>query len=213
MNKNSHFTGGGLEIEDLSQELALEVPEGAILPPYIDSKPFCIPASDQGNHPYCAAAAWVGYIEVHNYRKTHRYEQIPFKPVYDRAKERDGNNHHGTTLTSAYLACVDLGLIELFPFEVITTREQLHYGLLTHDVVVVGYQITDKWNHVDSETGWIEKGKGVDLGGHAVLSCYYDLLCDGWQNSWGNWGCAGNGRMDVEQFKDQFIYGVVLKCE
>lgn len=213
MIKHSSFSGGGLkiDIDDVSSELALQVPGDVTLPPYIDSKPFCIPASNQGNNPYCAAAAWAGYFEEKDYRINHIFKQIPFEPLYKRAKVRDGNDERGTTLTSAYLACVDEGICKKQDFEVITTRPQLQFGLLTHDVVVAGFQINDNWNHTDTETGWIEQNGGSPLGGHAVLVCYWDEDGIGWQNSWGGWGCNGFGRMNWNQFAEQFVYGVVLK--
>jgi len=39
---------------------------------------------------------------------------------------------------------------------------------------------------------------------------FYDNEGIGWQNSWGDWGIDGFGRMTWAQFDRQFMYGVVL---
>lgn len=211
MIKHSGFVGGGLVKEEL-KEPALQIAMGTTLPRYIDSVPFCIPASNQGNKPSCAGQATAGYIEVHNYRKTHHQKQVDGLAIYREAKRIDGDGGDGTTLTAAIQAAKNLDLIEFTNLRTISRRSQLQYAMLTHDVVIAGFMITDNWNHVNTSDGWIEQNGATDLGGHAVLINWYSEDGVGWQNSWGlDWGCQGNGKMGWKQFDQQFMYAVVIE--
>jgi len=210
MIKHTSFCGGGLKQEELKDPV-LQVSAGVTLPKYIDSRPFCIPASDQGNKPSCAGFATAGYIEVRNYRKTHQQKQIDGLDIYREAKRIDGDNAAGTQLTSAVQAAKNLELIEYTNMRVIQTKAQLQFAMLTHDIVIAGFMINDNWNHVDSKTGEIEQNGASSLGGHAVLINYYDQSSVGWQNSWGPWGYQGFGKMSWFQFDKQFMYAVIIE--
>ena len=209
MIRHTHYTGGGLEVEELPL-LRMQMPGEWSIVPYIDSRPFCLPASDQGNHPHCAGYAVAGYIEERNWRWTRIAKQVDAVAIYKQAKRLDGDDHAGTTLTSAVEAAKDLGLLDYTTIQVIRTRQEYQFAMQAYDVVISAFDITDDWNHVDDETGRIADTNAISIGPHAVLSCWFDDEGPGCQNSWDQWGWKGFGRMTWEQFGKQFLYGVVI---
>lgn len=110
----------------------------------------------------------------------------------------------------------DLGLMS--PVDQLSIREvrtllEVKQALHRHGVVLSAFTATDLWS-VPSEDGWMQPN-GVALGGHAVLLCGYSEI-DGppyfsIQQSWGeDIGWRGFVRMSPEQFRAEFIYGLIF---
>jgi len=217
MNFRDVVIHGGDLVEDptiLSEEnLSLSAPHGFTVPAWVDSRPLCLPSSNQGSEPSCAGYATAGYVEVMNWAKTGIQTQIDGSAIYARAKQIDESpKSQGTTLTAAVQAAKDLGFIdEALKVNVIRTRLDFQFALHKNRVCIIGFNITEEWGKVDPDSGFISVGDTTPLGGHAVLGCYYDQFGPAWQNRWNvTWGTKGFGRMTWEQFDKQFLYGVVL---
>ncbi len=216
----THYKGGGLRIEDPRLDLAvgLAVAPDFTVPPYVDGRPYCIETSNQGAEPSCAGFTTAGYIEVINWRRTGIKKQVDGQRIYVAAKQMDGDDNPGTSLSQAVRAAQYLQLLDLAQhLSVIRTRRQMEFALHKIGVCIAGFNITEDWNNVNEKTGYIGDGAGDSIGGHAVLISYYDDKCVGWQNSWGlSWGSQekhsrGFGRMTWVQFAEQFLYAVVLE--
>ena len=107
----------------------------------------------------------------------------------------------------------DLGFLPTpAPIRTLTGRRDIQWALHRYRVALIGFDIDDNWNDA-GRNGWIGRRPDAEnLGGHAVLACYYDAEGIGWQNSWGSrWGWEGFGRMTWQQFGEQFMYGVVVE--
>lgn len=211
----SKFKGGGLVVEEKKNISlsAVKAPSKFTAPSYIDSRPYCLEASNQGAESSCAGFSMAGYIEVYNWKNTHIQEQIDGQSIYMEAKKLDGNPlQEGTTLSAAIEAAKKKNLISAkLKTRIIENKKDVQYALHRYGVCIAGFIITEDWNTVDTKTGYIARRDSTKLGGHAVLLCWYDSMGVGWQNSWGNWGAKGFGRCRWDQFEDQFIYAAVLE--
>lgn len=219
--KKTNFKAGGLRrviSKDHKEFLRLETDGRFMAPPYIDSRPYCLTASNQGDFPACAGFAVAGYLEVHNWIRTGYPEQVNGLRIYEKAKELDGQpDVRGTTLDMAFMAALELGLVgsegERWDLRFITTRTEVMQSLHEQTVLMAGFLVNEAWNSVNRRTGYIYNGsnQGSTLGGHAVLVCWYDEREGvGFQNSWDSvWGWNGFGRMTWEQFDAQFMGGLV----
>lgn len=199
----------------INLEPILGAPVDFTVPEWVDSRPLCLPSSNQGPESSCAGYATAGFIEVNNWKKTGVQTQVDGSLIYKKAKEIDGQpKSDGTTLTKAVLAAKILGLLpEKQNVRVVQSRLDVQFALHKYGVCIVGFNITDEWDQVGKLTGFIANNENhVVRGGHATLLCYYDSLGVGWQNSWDvTWGVKGFGRMSWPQFDEQFMYGVVLE--
>jgi len=216
--RHTNFNGGGLQVEQLPERKRfLSAPSDFSAPEYIDSRPYCLPASNQGCEPACVGYAIAGYCEIKEWRETHHARQIDGLAIYRQAKAIDDDDKEGTSFTSGVQAAKDLCLLEPdLKLKYIRGLRNIQFALHTHGVVLGAFMVDQGWNKVNRKTGWISGGGGKSLGAHAVLLCWYyetDKISGvGWQNSWkATWGCHGFGRCTGEQFKGSFIYGVVLE--
>lgn len=211
--RSTKFKAGGLVTDEVAlagiQRLA--VPSNWTCPAYIDSRPYVLSASNQGQEPACAGFATAGWIEAHNWRTTSVAEQVDGHKIYGEAKTIDGSpKTDGTSLTAAVQAAKNLGLIAERPLHLLRTFEEIKFALHRHGCVIAGFNITDGWNRTSTKSGYIGYGS-QRLGGHAVLLCYYDKVSLGFQNSWDiTWGVQGFGRMTWKQVQDQFLYAVAI---
>jgi len=214
----THYHGGGLRGGMPDYGIArLSAPHNFVAPSYIDLKPYCLPTSDQGNEPACAGYAVAGFCEVLAWKHNHVQRQYNGLEIYRVAKTLDGEpDQDGTMLEAALRAAQQIGYLPAdAKFRYINNRRDIKYALHEGGVVVSGFNITSGWNRCDRRTGMIGGG-GHAMGGHAVLSCWYQEAKGriaenhGWQNSWIPWGCNGFGRMTAEQFDRQFMYGMTI---
>jgi len=212
----TNFKAGGLHIERhvVSEDprMNLMAPQNFSVPEYIDSRPYCLSASNQGSMPHCAGYATAGYIEVQEWKKTGIASQVDGDKIYRKAKEIDGSLESGTSLTAAITGAEMLGYLGAgLRQRTITTKRDVQFALHKHGVCIAGFQITRGWNDTSAKTGFIGESNEA-IGGHGVLICWYDKIGPGIQNSWDlSWGVNGFGRMTWKQFDDQFIYAVVLE--
>lgn len=185
-----------------------------VVPATIDLRSQLLPSSNQGNSQKCAAYAMAGWLEFYNWKYKGIAEQINPDPIYDRAKQIDGEPVQGTTLEAVLQAAQDLRLIS----EIDTTSiRQVNARGVTqaihrYGVVLAAFNITENW--MDARpNGWISEG-GLDYGGHAVILCGYSLVDNpSWyalQNSWGEEnGWRGFNRLTTDLFDTQFLYGLI----
>ncbi len=207
------YNGGGLILEQHVDDprLCLSAPEAFTVPEYVDSRPYCLPASNQGDSPHCAGYATAGYIEVVNWKNTSVAHQVDGDKIYVKAKTIDGMNGDGTSLTAAITGAELLGYIgKINRISTVGSRRAVQYALHKYGVCIAGFMIDSGWNSASSRTGYIGN-QSESLGGHAVLLCWYDSEGVGFQNSWKDWGVKGFGRMTWAQFENQFMYAVVLE--
>jgi hypothetical protein len=207
-----------MEMDDpvLEHSLELKAPENFTVPEYIDSRPYCLPPSSQGQTPSCAGYATAGWIEVQNWKEKHHAEQVDGWGIYGEAKKIDGNMKSGTSLSAAIQGAKVLGLIDANAgIRIVRTKRDVQFAMHQDDVVIIGFEITRGWNNCLAVSGWIG-GEKYKIGGHAVLGSWYMDCGDkedgfGWQNSWAPWGWQGFGRMSWEQFDDQFVYAATIE--
>lgn len=215
--KISDFKGGGLHLDRLTIKgaKAAEGSSGFCPPPWLDNRPYCLPADDQGQTSMCAAYSMAGLLEVYHWKKNRVPTTIDPKPIYAEAKRIDGNNSEGTYLESVFQAAITLGLLPETAHPVMLTGLlDVKFALHRYTVCIAGFRITSGWNRVGRD-GWI--GEADDsLGGHAVLLNWYSDFGSredgvGWTNSWNRaWGNDGRGRMRIRQFRPQFMYGLAV---
>ena len=215
--KTDYLAGGLAMVDDvLATAPELKAPENFTVPEYIDSRPYCLSPSSQGQTPSCAGYATAGWIEVQNWKQKHHAEQVDGWGIYGEAKKIDGNMSPGTSLTSAIQGAKNLGLIDGAAIvKVVNTKRDIQFAMHSRDVIIAGFDITSGWNDCDEKTGWIGAGPRR-IGGHAVLLCWYMDRNDaedgiGFQNSWIPWGWDSFGRMTWPQFEDQFMYAAVIE--
>lgn len=213
---------GGLRIDGsnaILQAPRLCAPDQFTAPRRLDSRDYCLTASDQGSNPSCTGYAVAGYLEVQNWLTTHLPLQIDGQAIYDKIKSAgldswpDGD---GSTLEAAFEAAAQMGMYSRALRLRRVDAADIRFAIHTHRVVVCAFHITEGWSDCNKITGRISRtGKGI--GGHAVLGCWYDDLARdsgfGFQNQWAgtDWGYKGFGRMTWDQFDDQFLYGAVLE--
>lgn len=213
MIRQTHFRAGGVLPEPATLAAAAPAPGDFEAPLYIDSRPYCLPASDQGFAPACAGFATAGFIEVQRWKETGRRQQLDGLAIYREAKKLDGiPDADGTYVSAAIEAAAALDLVRTPQLaELGRNRGQVKYALHRHDVAIGVFEICEAWNRADTVTGWIDSVPGLSQGRHAVLICWYDERGIGWQNSWApDWGCNGFGRMTWAHFDRQWQYGVTF---
>ena len=214
--KKTNFIGGGLRIKKgpLVFKNAQQVDSRFVAPRKRDNRDLCIMTSNQSDTPKCAAFSMAGYIEVRNWRIKHYPEQVEPSPIYNGAKQLDGDFNPGTSLDNAAMAALNLKLISGEISFIQNTVNDIKFAIHQNDVFVGGFMITNEWNSVNSKTGRISvltEDKIIVLGGHAVLVCGYDDDGIYIQNSWGPyWGLYGFAFLSWEQVFMQFSYGVVI---
>lgn len=216
----TRYKAGGLRIDDkaLLSARRLSAPDNFTVPKWLDNRPYCLPANDQGNSSSCAGQATAGYAEVLDWKTSHVAKQLNGFKIYDKAKELDDDGTDGTSLTQAIKAAKALGLLRSnLGVRVVSTKKQVQYAIHTHQVVIAGFMITASWNYAGKD-GWVPEEHKEAIGGHAVLCCWYSEEDSkhkggiGFQNSWGpKWGANGFGRISWNAFNEQFLYAAVLE--
>lgn len=207
---------GGLNIQnepyqDASKRLSTN--QQFVSPLRIDHRDLCIYTSDQKDTPHCAGYATAGFIEIKNWQTKHYPEQINADKIYQKAKQSDNDGLDGTTLESATRAAIELGLFSGTSRYIDSTANGIRYAVHAYGACIAGFRITDEWNSISIKNGKIADygQKAVQLGGHAVLVCGYDVDGVYIQNSWGTgWGIHGFAIVPWKKVSTQFIYGMVL---
>lgn len=206
MDRYGAFRGVGKRLGN-----ALSAPSGWVAPSYLDIRAYCLPKNDQGSTSQCAAYSMAGLLEAVNWRRTHVPVQIDPAPIYAEAKRIDGDPADGTTFTSVFAAVKNLGLLHKKATAIyFDTFDEYSFALHRYGACLLGFRIDDGWSYANRD-GWIPGGSR-ERGGHAVLGCWYDVRRGaGFQNSWGEWGANGFGRLTIEQFNRSFMGGLAVE--
>lgn len=211
--KRTTFRGGGLKDDSvLSLSAPMRAPSDFAVPAYVDSRPYCLPANDQGNVPACVGFATAALCEITHWKTSHKPQQYDALGIYKKAKEIEGNTEEGTTFTFGVRAAQELGFLDKsLVVRRVTGKLNVQFALHKYGAVLAGFNVTDAWNRANVKNGFIGTPDGATRGGHAVILCWYDDKSVGWQNSWGNWGAHGFGRCTWDQFSRMFIHAAVLE--
>ena len=210
--KHTNFTAGFCLFKPKKRDIRFALPQNFVAPVKLDFRDMCLSADDQGNTPTCVAHATAGFIEVESWRLTHVPKQLDAMAIYNKAKEIDGDGQDGTTLESAGLAAIALGLIKAVPTYLNDCGiDALKFAIHTHCGCVLGLNITEEWNSV-GEDGRLEIIPNAKvLGGHGIYACAYDAYGPWIQNSWGpTWALNGFGHLSWNQYQQQWMDGAVL---
>ena len=209
----TNFDAGGLILD----EVPLSAPkliksQNFMAPRKLDFRDMCLRSDDQGNTSMCAAFSTAGFVEILNWRTKNYPEQVDAPAIYNEAKRIDGNSREGTTLNSATQAAINLGFISGKGTYINNTIDDVKFAIHRHVSVIAGFKITEDWNYVEKNTGFIRMTEGSNVrGGHAVLICGFSE--DGFyiQNSWGGgWGVYGFGILRFKQFSEQLMQAQVI---
>lgn len=193
---------------------------GIVNPLKIDNRQLCAPTDNQGQESSCAAFSIANICESIIWKKTGKLVNLDAHQIYARAKQLDGSkNSDGTYLECAIKAAFELGGFSSSAIEIgflyndgtDQTVETMKFLLHKYDFVHCGFQITDGW-YKCTNSNYVIDCTGRDLGGHAVISPYYDQSGIGIQNSWGKeWGSLGFGLIKWEDFKRTLMYACYVK--
>jgi len=184
------------------------------VPVWQDYKDDCLPTSDQGDTPWCAAYAGAGLVEYWNWKRRLRYGQVDPTPIRNRSKEIDGYpDEEGTTADATIRAIADLGLLKCGPLYKVQGKDLIGVKRALHRFgpCLAAFCCTDRWTSA-TKSGWVEGG-GEQLGGHMVLLHSYDddpgggdPPYIGFQNSWSlEKGWRGHMRMTPPVFQAQCL--------
>ena len=204
------FRSGLIPDSTLVWRLGANVPDKWTVPAYVDGMPYCLPASDQGDKPRCAAFALTAGIEARSWRLSDSYAQIDPFPLYVKAKEIDGMpDTDGTTLTAVSQAAISLGVLPCgAQIRIVTNENDVRYACHTRSGCLAGFNITRDWM---TSTGQTIVDTGAEsVGGHAVWICGYDKDTVWICNSWGtDWMWNGFAKLPWAAFRKQFMSGVI----
>lgn len=213
------FTRWGLLTpRNLEKYPVLEMAKGRfVAPETIDLRDYCTRTTDQGSKPWCAAYAAAGFVSNIIWRKEDIPPTIDAAPLYEIAKELDGEpNTDGTTLTAIYQAVLDKGYFDdtMCSVKVLRNKEQVKYAVHKFGCCLLGMMVTKEWYYCNRNKTTIS-GKdpttNTPLGGHAVLCCGYNPDGIIIQNSWGeDWGSYGFALVTWDEFEREFSYGAVM---
>lgn len=229
----TRFKAGGLIKDDFHLPPAFSsAPKKWTIPPYIDSKQYFLPTSDQGNTSMCAVYAATAIVELFNWFLDDKYVQLDPHPLYTEAKRTDGlGGGDGTTLDAAAQAVFTLGLLDnnKWRYKHIKHFDEYMHACHKNKVALLGFWIDPSWNECDPRNGYIPDWEGDPIGGHAVVGCGYDThlplafdsgekldqyKTEAWiQSSWVPWGHNGTGfaRMSLRKWLKQIIGGIVFE--
>jgi len=204
------FRSGLIPDSTLVWRLGANVPDKWTVPAYVDGMPYCLPASDQGDKPRCAAFALAAGCEARVWRLSDSYAQIDPVPLHDKAKEIDGMpDTDGTTLTAVSQAAISLGVLPCgAQIRIVTNENDVRYACHTRSGCLAGFNITRDWM---TSTGQTIVDTGAEsVGGHAVWICGYDKDTVWICNSWGtDWMWNGFAKLPWAAFRKQFMSGVI----
>jgi hypothetical protein len=204
--RKTNFKAGGLVHAPAKHPFRFAVPLGWEYPAYIDGRPYLLPSDDQGRTNQCTAYALRGIQEAISWWMTGHKENLDPTPLYLEAKRLDGepNKDNGTTLDRIIEAAENLDLLQGVTVYDVCSPIELRYALHKFPLVLIGLQITDKWNDVGGD-GVIAAG-GNAIGGHAIVADYVDDRGFGITNSWGmEWGKRGKAFVKWELWNQQFM--------
>lgn len=203
---------------------------GIINPLKIDNRQMMAPTDNQTVTPHCAAYSAATIVESIYWKITGKLKQLDSHQIYALAKQLDGNIYtDGTYLEYAMKAVIKLCKAdEQFSFlndaevkcffndktnnTIELTKQLLH----KYDFLQVGFNIDEGWYNC-TQTNYILKASGNNLGGHAVVICGYDS--DGFYvlNQWGSgvngqqgWGTKGYAIIPYNLYINQLMYGAYL---
>lgn len=208
------FKPGLIHSPRRTTNLRVSAPSDYYPPKHMDRRAELLPSSDQRDSSQCVAYAVAGWLEHYRWKNDGLVAQIDPAPIYARAKQIDGFPlHDGTSLEAGLQAAQDLGLMPCATrVREVNSEAEVKQALHRFGVVLSAFNCTDLWS-TPGEDGWMRPG-GQILGGHALLICgfsevdgdeYYCL-----QQSWGEGiGWRGFVRMSPEQFRQEFIMGLV----
>ena len=208
--KLGEFKSGLIPDSTLAWRLGANVPAQWTVPAYCDGMPYCLPASDQGPFPRCAAFGCMTGCEARNWRLTDAFSQLDPTPVHEKAKEIDGMpDADGTTLTAVTQAAINLGMLPTGTLiRVVTTENDVRYACHTRGGCIAGFNITQDW--MDSSGQTIVDTGAASIGGHAVFLAGYDSdtvwICNSWGTAW-KWN--GFAKLPWASFRKQFMSGVI----
>ena len=213
------FTKWGLLTpRNLEKYPILEMAKGRfVAPETIDLRDYCTRTKDQGSKPWCSAYAAAGFVSNIIWRKEDIPPTIDAAPLYEIAKELDGEpNTDGTTLTAIYQAVLDKGYFDdtMCSVKVLRNKEQVKYAIHKFGCCLLGMMVTKEWYYCNRNKTTIS-GKdpttNTPIGGHAVLCCGYNPDGIIIQNSWGDdWGSYGFALVTWEEFEREFSSGAVM---
>ena len=204
----------GLVLDNIDLMGTFGAPNLFQAPAYLDNRPYCLPASNQGRYPACAGFAIAGYCEVQQWKENHIPTQIDGIEIWKRGLiHMPGNlKSGGITLEAAFKSAREFGYLPKGSPKVLRTFRDLQFALHTHTVAVAGMKTTDLWDN-PTQSGLVEQ-KGPVRGYHAVLICYYhEQWGVGFQNSWHAWGANGFGRLSYKDFDSSFEYAIVWETQ
>ena len=216
--KNIFTRWGLLTPRNLEKYPMLEMAKGRfVAPETIDLRDYCTRTTDQGSKPWCAAYAAAGFVSNIIWRKEDIPPTIDAAPLYEIAKELDGEpNTDGTTLTAIYQAVLDKGYFDdtMCSVKVLRNKEQVKYAVHKFGCCLLGMMVTKEWYYCNRNKTTIS-GKdpttNTPIGGHAVLCCGYNPDGIIIQNSWGvDWGSYGFALVTWDEFEREFSYGAVM---
>ena len=189
---------------------AIEPMATYIVPEMIDHRAELLPMGNQGSTSKCAAYGTTTIAEWWNWKRKGTTVQLDPNPLYDRAKQLDGEpNEPGTTVSAVLQAAQDLGYISKLSNGSLryVNADMVKRAMHLYGCLLAAFDITDKWSYAQLD-GWIPEG-GRTVGGHAVVLCGYNLRDTipyyTIANSWGQeHGWRGFNRMSEGMFRDQF---------
>lgn len=195
------------------------------VPRYVDMRSYIVPYEErwdnQKNTPQCVVYTVTAAVEAEIWKRTHRIQQLDPNALYVECKKIDGNNEEGTRLESGFSAAKNLKYIPAnADYKLVTEPNEIMYALHEGHIVVTAFHITDKWFNPDIKTGFISySNKDNYVGYHAVPLFFYfkDHSKYGTHfgislRSWGtNVGINGDAKINMDCFKNQFVYGIVIK--
>lgn len=197
---------------------------GIVNPFKIDNRQIMSPTDNQTITPHCAGYSAATLVESIYWKQTGKLLQLDSHQVYALAKQLDGQvNMEGTYLEAALKSVLQLcknddrfnfldnAKIETFYNDnTESTIENIKFLLHKYDFLQAGFNIDEGWYDC-TNSNYILKARGRNLGGHAVLICGADQ--DGFyiNNQWGTeWGSKGFAIMPYDLFLRQFMYGAYI---
>lgn len=185
-----------------------------VAPRMVDLRDYCTKTQDQGNKPWCAAYAAVGFASNVLWRKDDYPRYFDPEPIYRYAKSIDGiPKTDGTTLVAALQGVLHENIFDagMCSIKVLRTIEQVKYAIHKFGCCLLGVMVSKEWYLCNSRKATISGKKNRELlGGHAVLACGFTPDGIIFQNTWGiPWGQYGFALITWGELEREFAYGAI----